>query len=635
MADDPLAAFGAAPREAPPAVLAQPTVAIPAPVSAADDPLAAFGAPAAETPQTTPAAALPPSQTDPAFFKLPNGQVVKIGMTHDEATDLNSGMDRGVRDVIDKPAEWLSRGTDAIGLTSGAGDTVAAENTANRAAYDQLPDASGLAGIGRIGTQIGATLPIGGVIGKLAQGTGDVIAAGAGRIAPILESGVNRVGAFLSGTGGGAGTIGSRADQAGSVITNSAIQGAGVGAITSGQSDAPVSKQALMGAVYGGVTGPILRTGAAGINAASKALSGGPINPEVQRLAQLGRDKYGLQLSGDMISPSPFVQNLGAALRQIPGSGMAPNQAGLQSQFTKAIAKTFGEDVEQITPAVMERAATRIGGVMDNVANQTPAIPASGLVDGLANVQHDASFLTPEQQGVIGKHINNVMDAISPEGTISGTQYQSLTKFNSPLGKALRSSDSDVRNSAIEIRGHLDDALSQSLPPDSPLAQQLKEARLQYKNLKTIEPLVTKGEPGEISPIGLQGQVNRSFKGRGMREAQPDLGELADIGRQFNLRPDSGTAGRTMVGAGMGAIGGAATSLMTGNPMNALYTVGGAAGTLGAGRLAGNMLRSNSYINSLLETPNNPNYAGASLMNKMIPYAAPTAAMIGGRLRRD
>lgn len=563
------------------------------------------------------------------FITMPGGEKRQVGLAPGETAGLQAGFNRGFRDVVDRPAEWLARGSDAIGMTSGEGDRVAAGNTADRQAYEQQHSADGFADLGRAGSQLAVALPIGGAVGELAGGAGDLISAGAGRVSPTLGAAADRIGSFIAGTGGGAGSLGSRAEQAGSVITSSALQGAGAGALVSGQSSEPVARQALRGGAFGAVIGPAARTTGAAYTAVADALGGGPVNPELQRLGRLARDKYDINVTGDMISPSPVAQNIGAALRQIPGSGMTPARAALQTQFTKAVGNTIGENVEQITPTVMERAAKRIGGVMDGVAAATPSIPAEGLVDGLAHVQNDASFLTQEQQGVVNKHINNVMDAIGPGDTITGEQYQSLTKFNSPLGKALRSSDSDVRNAAIEIRGHLDDALAQSLPEGSPIAQQLKDARLQYKNLKTIEPLVVKGEPGEISPMALQGQVNRSFKGRAMREAQPDLGELADIGHRFDLRPDSGTAGRTMINATVGAAGGVGASLLGGNPMNALYTLGAAGAAVGAGRVAGSVLRSPTYINKLL-TPVGPDI-GPSLANKLLPYVAPASAILAAR----
>jgi len=573
---------------------------------------------------------LTPSVAPPAAVPAKPGVLLSPA----EIQGLVAGKDRSLRDLIDRPASWLAHGADYLGITSGEGQRVDQMNAAARQQYEQqygqgaTGPAADAANAGRMGGQIALTLPIGGALGGLAAGAGDVAAAGAGQVAPVLGRIAAPVNQLLQGTLTASSPAANVAARAASGAVSGALQGGTAAALTSGQSDESLGQQVARGATVGGVVG-----GAAGVvggvaSAAKSALGGGDVNPEVQRLARLARDKYGINLTADQISPSPAVQYIGSQLREVPLSGMGPAQNALQTQFTKAVGKTIGEDVQQITPTVMETAAKRIGGVLDDVAAQTKAIPAEPLVYGLAKVEEDASFLSPLQQPMVKRQVDNVLGTIGPDGTLTGEQYQSLTKFNSPLSRATRSPDSDVRNLAIDIRHHLDDALEASLPADSPVLAQLREARMQYKNLKTIEPLVVKGEPGEISPQGLQARVNQSFKGRGMRAAQPDLAELGDIGRQFNLRPNSGTGTRAAVMGGLAATGGAAASLLT-DPLNALYVAGAGAGALTAGRVAGSMLRSPSYINRLLSTtPAVSNPASGLIAN----YAAPVAAIGYNRL---
>jgi hypothetical protein len=558
------------------------------------------------------------------------GRAPQLGLTPQETSSLNAGLTRSIHDVTDKPAALLAAGADRLGLTGGVAPTaeqVTAQNAAGLADYTQQYGSDPVASAGRIGGQVLATLPVMGAVGNVAGAAGDVLAPGAGRVVPAVGNAVERVGQFLAGEGGGAGFLG-RAEQAGSVAANSAIQGGAAAGLTAGQSDDPALSQIGTGAAIGGAVGPVVR-GIAAVPGAIGSVIKGDANPEVARLAMLARDKYGISLTADQISSSPFLQTLGSQLRQVPGSGMAPAQAALQGQFTKAIGRTIGEDADQITPAVMARAAQRIGGVMDDVASNTAVNVDKPFLEGMQQVAKDASFLTPDRQGVINKQISNVIGSVR-DGTLTGQQYQSLTNFNSPLGKALRSTDSDVRSAAIDIRGHIDDALERSLPDGSPLLDQLRTARMQYKNLKTIEPLVVKGEPGEISPALLQGQANKSFKGRGMRADQPDLGELGDIGKQFNLRPDSGTAGRAAGLAVMGTLGSAATQAFTGSPMNALMTAAAVPAGMLASRGAGAYLRSPNTINKLLES-GLAGPATQSSVNPLLPYAAPLAAIGVGR----
>lgn len=549
-------------------------------------------------------------------------------LSPNQVQGLVVGKDRSLDDVVDKPAEWLARASDYLGITHGAGDNVAAQNTVDRQAYDAQAANLPTAATGRLAGQAALTLPIGGALGQIGRGAGEAVAAAGGRIAAPVEGAINGVNNFLSGTAGGGGGVINGGTKVASTVANGAIQGGTAAAITSGQSDAPVAEQIKQGAETGAIAAPIVKGTLGTVNGVGDALTGG-VNPETARLAQLGRDKYGINLRADQISPSPSLRVAGSVLAQTPGSGIAASNAEQTGQVVRAVGKEMGEDVDQITPAVMQRAKERIGASLDDVANQTSVIPAAGLDAGLTQVGKDAEYLTPDQQAVIQKHIANVRSAIDDQGNITGQQYQSLTKMNSALGKATSSSDSDVRNAAIDIKGHLDDALEQSLPDGSPVLQQLKDARSQYKVMKTIEPLVVKGVPGEISPMALQGAVNRSYKGRGLREAQPNLGEIADIAHQFNLVPDSGTAGRAASYLGMAGAGGVGTALMSGDLKTAAMTAGAGAGTLVAGRLGGTILRSPTYVNALLRSGANPNYVGSGLLNSLAPYAVPAAVVAG------
>jgi hypothetical protein len=548
-----------------------------------------------------------------------------VFLSKDETSQLAAGRDRALRDLIDRPASWLAHGADYLGITSGEGARVDAMNTAGRQAYEQQYAGSDAAGAGRLGGQIALTLPIGGALSGLASGAGDIAAA-----TPVLGRVAGPVNNLLQGSLTASTPVANAAARTVSTAAAGALQGGTAAALTSGQSDEPLAQQIARGGAVGAAVGPLATGAATAAGAAKSYLSGGAVNPEVQRLAVLARDKYGINLTADQISPSPAVQYLGSQLRHVPLSGMGPAQNALQSQFTKAIGKTLGEDVTQITPTTMQNAARRIGSGLDNVAEQTATIPGEPLVNGLAQVEHDASFLSPLQQPVVKKQVDNVLGTIGSDGTLTGKQYQMLTAFNSPLSRATRSADSDVRELAIDIRHHLDNALEASLPEGSPVLDQLRTLRMQYKNLKTIEPLVVKGEPGEISPVALQARVNQSFKGRGMRAAQPDLAELGDIGRQFNLKPDSGTGTRSAIMGGLGALGGASVSMFT-DPLNALYVAGAGAGALSGGAVAGAALRSKSYINRLLSSTPAPSNPASGLLTN---YAAPAASLGYGSLQR-
>lgn len=586
------------------------------------------GEPNRDAPTTTPAPAPDATPVDT------NPRHRQAGLTPAEAQALTGGINRAVDDVVSAPASWLARGADALGLTSGQGAKVDATNAARRAAYDAQYGNVPLAELGRTAGQVALTLPLAGGVGRLAGAGADLLASGAGRVSPLLGTVVSGVGDFLAGNAGGAGVL-PRAVQGGSVVANSALQGATSAALTAGQSDTPLQNQLLQGAGVGAIAGPVARGMAAGVGSAGKALVGGDMNPEVAALARTARDKYGIQLTGDMISPSPFVKTLGSQLEQVPMTGMAPAKEEARRQFTKAVAGTLGEDADYVTPAVMERAKTRIGGVMNDAAARTGVPVDQTLANDLQDIARSSMGAMPaSERPLLKRQISDVLNmAKNNGGTIPGEGYQTLTGHRSDIATTLRSGSPIMKEFSGRLKDALDSALERGAiaSGNTSAIDALKQARLQYKNLKTIEPLVTKGEPGEVTPNRLLGVVDRSFKGRALRANQPDLGELADIGQRFNLVPDSGTARRTAALAAMGTLGSAATQLASGQPENALMTAAAIPAAMVGGRVASAYLRSPGYINSLL---NRTALAPAAQVNPLLQgrLTVPLSVIEQGRL---
>lgn len=220
------------------------------------------------------------------------------------------------------------------------------------------------------------------------------------------------------------------------------------------------------------------------------------------------------------------------------------------NQFTRAVSRTFGADSESLTPDVLAEAQGRIGARMDRIAHETRIKADDTLVNDLARIEEEAQGdVTPGEITPIKNRISDVLGKIGEDGHITGAQYQALTRANTPLARAMAHPDPNISYHAGRVRDALDEAMERSLVADGrqDLLAELRDARLQYKNLKTIEPLATKAGANEhaISPPLLQARVNAQFRSRAQRGAG-DLGDLADIGQAFmKAEPNSGTAGRS------------------------------------------------------------------------------------------
>lgn len=187
---------------------------------------------------------LPPSggTTDPSFLgKLANYQ-----------QESTTGSLEGITKAMDAPAEWLAKGSQAIGLTGLLGqagidvptyDQQVAEDAARRQQFAQ--DHNNLAAkIGDFGGQAaGVMVPVGGAQAALAKGGNALLQGmravpGIAAVAPAAEA----AGTFLAGGGG----LASR-------VVNGAAQGAAGGAqLTGGDPNSSIEGSALTGAVLGG-----------------------------------------------------------------------------------------------------------------------------------------------------------------------------------------------------------------------------------------------------------------------------------------------------------------------------------------------------------------------------------------------
>jgi soluble lytic murein transglycosylase-like protein len=576
--------------------------------------------PAAATSEAAPAPTKgPDTEDDPFAATLKGGPADATASSQTVMGKIGAGLSRAAHDLTDVPAELISRGAGAIGLTNAlqhAGmsaptpEQTAAADTAGRQQYENQYGDSTIAGAARIGGQIAGTVPLlmGG--GGLIRGAGAMAERAAAGVAPNLLA----RGAGLAAEG--------------------AIAGGAAGAMTAGQSDEPITTQMIRGATAGAVAGPALGALGAAVNPLI-GRSGGAA-PEVAKLAQLARDKYGIPITAPQMSTNPLMRTVSDQSARLPFSGAGASAATQQTAWQRAVSRTFGEDTPLVTPEVMKRAATRIGGQFDGVAARTTIQADQALLGDLGRIQADAIQTLPGSEvGPINAQLNNIMEAASKgSGSISGDTYQALTRQNAPLGRAAQSGDPNVRFYARQVRDALDDAFQRSAAPEDQAA--LRQARSQYRAMKTVEDLVEKSPDGNLSPALLMGQVRGasskfdSSTGGMAYTGGGELGDLARIGQLFLKKaPDSGTADRLLM---YGLVTGAIPAAIT-NPL----ATAGAAGGLVANRLANAYLRSGGVANRLIQNSLNP----VARSTALIPLGAPPAA-IGynalagpGAVRRD
>jgi hypothetical protein len=377
--------------------------------------------------------------------------------------------------------------------------------------------------------------------------------------------------------------------------------------------------------------GEIASMAAAGLmpGALASKIAGAPASAETLRLANVAQDA-GIPIRASQISTNPVVNKIDQVVGWIPGSGRAGENAAQQSAFTRAVSHSFGEDTDQITRQTINNATRRIGGVMNDVEARTPVTLDPQAISSIAQVETNAARAFTRdspQYRQISNQIDQILNvAVQHHGTVPGDVWANFLHQGSPLSRLEGGADTDVGQLAGSLKDAMRDALQRQATPED--AQAYANARFQYKNMKTVEPLVTTGAPGEISPVGLNQKVRTNFD---TRNAGP-LGELADVGQRFLRQPkDSGTpigeAVLRAVTAPGSVLGGALAGHSLGLSLPEIAGMSVAAPAINAttARIASALLNNPLYRNSLLRGPSDLR----SLADELIYGGVPAATVAG------
>lgn len=230
--------------------------------------------------------------------------------------------------------------------------------------------------------------------------------------------------------------------------------------------------------------------------------------------------------------------------------------------------RSVGENEEHATQVVMDRARTNITDVMDDVAARTRIPWDRHLEDDLTDIEariehevpdsHKSIFRSQIKDVLQNAADNSTMTPTGPTHWIDGGAYQKITSSLNNMSR-LPEAQPIVR----DFQEAMMDALQRGAAPEDAVA--LTRARRMYRNLKQIEPAISKDNEGNISPQLVTNQQatkrnrNQSVYGRGDQE-------LVDSARSARLLsadlPNSGTPSRFAAMALPGALGAGAGALL-------------------------------------------------------------------------
>ena len=399
----------------------------------------------------------------------------------------------------------------------------------------------------------------------------------------------------------------------GGVISPSSIPAMAAGSATGELAAELAPSHPTVARFLGFLPGALLARGASNLPLKP---AGGTVNAPTAELAQAATQNYGIPLAAGQLSGNPFVRYFYSETGKMPFSGAEAFSGTQQGAFNRAVAQTFGETADRITPEVLQGAKARIGAVFNDVAAKTKITADPQFGRELMDVVKNAPLvLTDAEWGPIQRQLGNVLGKVDGNNTISGEAYQALTRKGTPLDLAINSSNPNLRFWSGQIRTALDDALQRSASPED-LAS-LTQARAQWKAMRTVEPLTLRADAvqgakpssGDVSPAALRAAVNQSYGNAAFAPlGQLPLNDLAKIGQRFLKEPpDSGTATRTAVQHGLAGTGALATALTAhelGLPLAA--SAAGTVGGLAAARAAQSVMRNQLLARRMINAGLNP-----------------------------
>lgn len=358
-----------------------------------------------------------------------------------------------------------------------------------------------------------------------------------GKVANAASKGTQAVGNFVRGAEiADTASKGARAAN----LAGQMLRGATVSAPTSavyafGDTESDLrSKEAYRDALQAGGVGAALGgaaplTGVV-INKGSKAI-GNAVLPEVEGsvkdLAQRAKD-LGIPLRLDQIAPSRARNTIQKISQEIPFSGV-DNFEGTQRQaFVKAVAKTLGQDADNLNPDVIKNYLSQANNDFESVLkNKSFNIKNNGQLDEILN--EASKSIAPDNLSIVKNNIDDVKSVIfKPDLT-----GQQLASQRSILVKRLPKVTGDAKKYISDIIDYIDDEISVISTPKE--LEALGKARNQWRNYKTLEPLLEKSPDGNINPTDLMNRVASSpfIKASRKSVGEDDLVDLARIGKEF------------------------------------------------------------------------------------------------------
>jgi hypothetical protein len=282
------------------------------------------------------------------------------------------------------------------------------------------------------------------------------------------------------------------------------------------------------------------------------------VSQAVKDLAATAKDKFGIDLSLDQIASTNVRSTVQKISQNIPGSGVEAFQDKQATQWLRGVAKTIGEDADNLSPEVITNYLTRAGKDFEKPLAGKTINFTQGDINSLADVATAAKKkISTGLADVVQNNVDEVLNNLSQfkVGEARSVPGEKLASLRSQLLQDLPSIEGGARQQVAKIIDKIDEVVGRHLSPAE--AKTLQTARLQWRNFRTIEPLLEKSTDGTINPTQLMQKVASSKYIKASRKAvgEDDLVDLARIGKQFMAKKGGSDTAQKLAYIKVGAAG--------------------------------------------------------------------------------
>lgn len=286
-------------------------------------------------------------------------------------------------------------------------------------------------------------------------------------------------------------------------------------------------------------TGQVVAGLAGSLSPAGAAVFSGTRDPLRRELLEFAQ-RENIPVTAGQATQNRPLKNLSAGMNEsIPFTGAEAAAARQQEAFNKALSRTFGEELPDLSPQSMQAARRSFRDRYLDVFQGRPIIFDTRGVSSINRVIGDAgNELAGDNLEIIRKNAQRVIREFE-QGSITPARYQDLR------GELYAAAGPDRTGAFLKrIVSVLDDVAARSLPPGS--MDKLRQVNRQYNNLKVTEKALelVAGSGNDVNPAN----VWNILKQRGLNRSTPEMRRLAQLGQQILKEQiaNSGTTGRTV-----------------------------------------------------------------------------------------